>query len=639
MPLNPPQVGPLSVCSTSVVMQYQLAGAQIRLFVDETAHSLGTASSAEQVMDLPGGLMLQQGARVTATQSLNGEVSQPGIAVVVQGTGGQPSSPQPHPDSHIYSCAGNVFLAGVTPGSTVDVLSGGTVLGSADSPDGNCLVVLSSAVPTLTALAARAATCGHAPVTATLPAGDPPPVTTSERLPAPVVGSPVMRCVQSLRLDAIVPGARVTLRRGDGTTQAWQIGVRSWTITLAKPLQEGENLTLVQEFPLCGVTGDVLRVRVAPLSVPVPRIVSPAWCSGRVLVANLVPGATVVFLDPAGTELGRSGAPGTSAQFTLIQPHTRFQVQQEVCGVRSASSNFADSGSDNLARPSPVMVTPLLACQTEVKVTGQVEGGITEIWSQSRAMIGWRQAEGPDTVVRVSALQPGEFIQANMVTCAGQPAESAQVRVRGVAEIGAPAIRPAAAGDTSVTVTNLDVGARLELFVDGAFVTAVTVTADPLAVPTTMALQPGQRVHARQGLCSQWQKGADIGVTAPPASPAMPTQQLKASKMIIHNCSTNHRPVHIWRLQSNGPHDDIGSLDPDYDDSGTCPAGVETLTVPFPDGHQYMVVAVDPDNTGCEGQNDPLMIACQRSVYPFLITGSGTGQVISWQVDSDGIPQ
>jgi hypothetical protein len=33
MPLNPPQVGALSVCSTSVLMQHQLAGAGITLLV------------------------------------------------------------------------------------------------------------------------------------------------------------------------------------------------------------------------------------------------------------------------------------------------------------------------------------------------------------------------------------------------------------------------------------------------------------------------------------------------------------------------------------------------------------------------------------------------------------------------------
>jgi hypothetical protein len=277
----------------------------------------------------------------------------------------------------------------------------------------------------------------------------------------------------------------------------------------------------------------------------------------------------------------------------------------------------------------------LFACQTLVKVTGQVEGGITEIWSDRRAMIGWQQATGPEALVRVTALQPGEVIQANMVTCAGREASSAQVHVSGVAEISVPAVRPPVAGDTSVTVTNVNIGARLDLYVDGAFVSAVNpVTADPIAVPATMSLRQHQRVHARQGLCSQWQRGPDVAVEAAPVTPPPPpAQQFTASKMIIRNCNTNHRPVHIWRLLENGSPTEIGTLAPDYNDTGTCPAGVEALEVTFPAGHRYLVVAVDPDNPGCNGQNDPLTLACQRSLYPAVITGSDSGPVLTWQVD------
>jgi hypothetical protein len=47
--------------------------------------------------------------------------------------------------------------------------------------------------------------------------------------------------------------------------------------------------------------------------------------------------------------------------------------------------------------------------------------------------------------------------------------------------------------------------------------------------------------------------------------------------------------------------------------------------VAFPAGHQYLVIAVDPDNTACNRQNGPRMLACLRSLHPAVITGSASG--------------
>jgi hypothetical protein len=140
MPLNPPQVGRLSVCSTTVVMQHQLPGAEVTLLKDSLSFPLGRAKSVWEVMKLPSGMNLTRDDRIFATQSLNGETSPVGINSIVEGTGPTASLPRPHPDSHIYVCAGNVALGGMTPGTNAEVLIGGSVVGKALAHEGAAIV-------------------------------------------------------------------------------------------------------------------------------------------------------------------------------------------------------------------------------------------------------------------------------------------------------------------------------------------------------------------------------------------------------------------------------------------------------------------------------------------------------------------
>jgi hypothetical protein len=301
MPLNPPQVGRLSVCSTTVVMQHQLPGAEVTLLKDSRAFPLGLAKSVWEVMRLPSGMNLTRDDRIFATQSLNGETSPVGIPSIVEGTGPITSLPHPHPDSHIYVCAGNVALGGMTPGTNAEILIGGSVVGKALAHEGAAIVELSTGVPSASSVQARGTTCGQQPVTVTLPRADPTPLDQFERLPAPSFGSPLMECVTWLRIDAVVPGATVFLTRGDGSEQRWAFATRSWLVPLARPLQNGEPLTLRQEFVLCRISGERARGRVERLAVGVPKLTSP-WCTGRVTVTNLTPGATVIFFASNGAE-------------------------------------------------------------------------------------------------------------------------------------------------------------------------------------------------------------------------------------------------------------------------------------------------------------------------------------------------
>jgi hypothetical protein len=625
MPLNPPQVGRLSVCSTTVVMQHQLPGAELTLHTATDSFPLGTAGSVWEVMDLPPDLSLVRDDRLVATQSLNGETSPPSTHSIVHGTGPSPGLPHPHPDSHIYACAGYVGLGGMTPGATAEVRRGGTLLGTGLAHEGAAIVKLSNSVPSSPGLQARAITCGHSPVTVTLPPGDTAPIDQTDRLPAPIFASPMMECVEWLRIDGIVPGATVFLTRGDGSGQKWGFVTRSWLVRLARPLEEGERVALRQEFDLCKIGGHEIERDVGPLVVGKPKLASP-WCAGRVVATDLIPGATVVFFKADGTEIGRSGASGTACQFTVQQPNSvTLFARQELCGVLSDKSNSVDAGTDpdiDLTPPNPVIIEPVFACHTRVRVKGQVKGGVVEIWSHSRGMIGWRHSMGPETSVEVPALLGGEKIEAHAVTCSMQSDSSPVVTAQPVGDLQSPEIAtPLHEGATTVSVRPVKVGAQVDVYVDGRFVNGRVAEADPLELPVPR-LVSGQQVQARQHLCGKVRAGESATVVSAP--PPTPKPKEGFSQLVVFNCHTEHRTVTVWLLDHTaGTTTRVGALEPNYDDWGSCPAQGEPLEVEFPDGHVCEIVVVDPGALNCNGQDDPMVGACRRLSGLVFLGSSG----------------
>jgi hypothetical protein len=238
-------------------------------------------------------------------------------------------------------------------------------------------------------------------------------------------------------------------------------------------------------------------------------------------------------------------------------------------------------------------------------------------------MIGWRHAIAVETIVGVTSLLPGEPIEAHAVSCAGQDATSAVVVTEGIGDLLDPRVEaPLHSGTRTVRIHQVQVGARLDVYVDDAFAGGLTVTSDPAEVTLPEALVAGQRVHGRQGICNQWRSGEPEVVTTAPATP--PPAARGFGKVVILNCHTWQRTIEVWSLDhTTGSVTKAGSLHHNYDDWGTCPAAGEPLEVELDDGHEYEIVFVDPEAIGCEGQDDPMVLACRRDVLPIIGSTSG----------------
>lgn len=620
MPLNPPTVGRLSECSQTVVVSQQLPGSTVTLYHNTRDLPPYHAKTVWEVFTLPPTVTLTRDDRVVATQSLGGETSPPSIHSIVQGAGPAPSSPQV--GAHIYQCAHHVLLTGMTPGTLVEVWDGTINLGSAVAHEGAAIVALSEGVPSNAQLEARAHVCGHAPVLTTLPPSTPLPFHSTGRVPAPWFGTAPMDCVEWIRIDGVYPGATVVLERGDGSWQSWGFCTASWLVQLTSPLQDGEPLSLRQEFPRCELTPDEYRTTVGPLRLATPGL-SSAWCTGRVNAHSLQPGATVVFFDENGSELGRSGAPDAWAQFTLHQPHSlKIGARQELCGQVSPNSNLVDSQIPSQP-PQPEIIGPVFECQTSVLVHGQSPpGGEIEIWSHQRGRIGHRWGMGKEARIKVTGLVAGEVLQAHAVTCDGKDAMSPDEPVGGFGDLQLPVIQgPVYEGDQVIRVSDLVADALVSVTVNGVFATSIQATGVRAEVNLPRALSVGDEVEARSTFCSQTRE-SHVATAQPRPSP--PPQQMPGySQVKVYNCHTSHHPLEVWVLDyTAGTTSHVASLDHQYDEWGTCPVEGDPVEVDLDDGHAYEIIMVDVGGDLC-GVNDPMVAGCRRQVVTVLGSTNG----------------
>lgn len=125
-----------------------------------------------------------------------------------------------------------------------------------------------------------------------------------------------------------------------------------------------------------------------------------------------------------------------------------------------------------------------------------------------------------------------------------------------------------------------------------------------LLIPVGGPARPNPDVQHRCTGTSQQQPA-----TPPATEPTVPT----ASKLLLYNCHTDRRSVHVWVYDfTAGTREERTTLSHHYDSTGSCPAaGIEPFELELQEGHVYQVVAVDPGNVGC-GLNDPEVVACQR---------------------------
>ena len=158
MALLPPRViGPLSECSSRVRVQGHLTGSNVTVYADGVQVGHGMASWPDQTFALTTPLAAGQQVTSTQTVGMDTSIASPEAVDV------QAKPPVIGPVgflSHLNQCGECVWLEGLVPGATVELLDGTAVIGNGESYDGNARFHLTTALaPGMDIKANDAITC------------------------------------------------------------------------------------------------------------------------------------------------------------------------------------------------------------------------------------------------------------------------------------------------------------------------------------------------------------------------------------------------------------------------------------------------------------------------------------------------
>ncbi|WP_043345533.1 DUF1326 domain-containing protein [Belnapia moabensis] len=355
-------------------------------------------------------------------------------------------------------------------------------------------------------------------------------------LPPRVIG-PLSECSGSVRVQAHLTGATVTIF-ADGAVVA--TGVASWsdqTFPLSVPLSPDQNVTATQTVGMetSPASPEAVQVQARPPTIgPVGFRSHLNQCGECVWLEGLVPGAKVELRDGA-TVLGSGESYDGNARFHLATPLAlgiAITAQQTACGIAGSVTNGPPVDvvvEKQRTLPTPVVQSPLRECERKVTISNIVHGAQVTLMRSAgpnlQACFGldslWMGVNPP--------LALGETISARQELrgrCNLKSADADPVTVQDNTPVPvANVVPPLCDGSTTVVLSGLVMGARVRILADGAELglaeSPVDGTYDFLVPP----LGGGAMITANQELCGEWSLPGP-GVPVDKAPSALPTPKL-----------------------------------------------------------------------------------------------------------------
>ena len=511
MSLLPPTVSePISECNGSVIVSGQRVGATISIFSGTTHIGGDVAFWGTQLHQLP--FPLNPGDLVFATQTLDGETS-PDVPqedrVQVQPVPADMSSAYVHMYSHVYRCGQCLRVCSAVPGARVEILANAVQRGADTATHGFAHIDLSPATDNGDVLQVKQIACGVEGPTLEVPAESLNVPNEKPNLPRPKISKALRACDRAITVTNLVPGAHVIIERSSGPTHHGCSPVGTWSAVGIPELQEGETVTVHQEFLACKVKSDTAEVIVeAATPVPVPVVSSPI-CEGttKVRVRQLRPGALIRILVD-GNVVGEANASSTTEVFQLgngVSAGNRITASQNVCDNWSDQSEAVVVSSAPSSITKPSIPGPLNACASAIYVENLTPGakvifrdGVTRV-PRSASQLVWSTA----AVIGVDpALMPGEKIILSMDSC-GAHADSEPMTVEPVMDqfrppqIGVPVFTNA----SWLPIYNTIPGATVEIAINEVWTYAIVATRTSLTAQVD-PLPESTGIRVRQRICA-----------------------------------------------------------------------------------------------------------------------------------------
>lgn len=319
-------------------------------------------------------------------------------------------------------------------------------------------------------------------------------------------------------------------------------GTASWsdqTFPLTASLTAGQQVTAMQSVGLdtSPPSPEAVEVQAKPPVIGTVGFRSHLnQCGECVWLEGLVPGAKVELMD-GGTVLGNGENYDGNARFHLSTPLTAgmdIKAQQTACGTPGVVTDGppVDVLVEKLQTlPTPVVQTPLRECERRVTVSNVVHGATVTLMRSAGPNLQacfdldslWMGVNPP--------LALGETISARQELrgrCKLKSADAAPVMVQDNTPVPvANVVPPLCAGNTTVVLSGLVMGARVKILADGAEIGMAESPVDGSYDFLVSALIGGTTITAIQELCGEWSTPG-AGVLVDPAPASLPKPKVHA---------------------------------------------------------------------------------------------------------------
>jgi hypothetical protein len=494
LPVLPPTVHErLARCGTHVYVSGLITDADVVLTINGFDHH-HVATGASHTFVVPS---LSDGASVRAKQDDGSGFSNDSPNIIVEEVDLPPVA-APQLPGQVGWCSHCVLVTGCVPGCEVELLQGGTTVGTATANRGGavCMGVKlgrrdeqKSGV-----LSGRMIVCGQPGGLASTPIVNDPP------LAKPVVGGPLYGCQRIVPLSQLQQGNRVRLETGTGTNlgafcTCWNaVNVRVLHELVvgekvrAQPFWDGD---LCKENGPWSEWGDVVAPDEGITPVLLPALIET---DQLIRVDNQIPGAELrVLIRDSETspevEFGpRPANESGDLEVALAEPlkaNQQVSVIQELCGHKEQSEWLTVVPLPPVVL-APVVLPPLYACAGRIQVSNLHPGATVRVFQDGFPVgIGWSGMSSSLSIAANPGLVAGKQVHAVQWVGDMESLPSAPpVIVQSLTDLHPPRIlEPVAFGESRVWVSGVSPGARVSIRSAGVLLGEAFASESIVSVP------------------------------------------------------------------------------------------------------------------------------------------------------------
>ncbi|NND63238.1 MAG: hypothetical protein HKN48_08595 [Flavobacteriaceae bacterium] len=422
--------------------------------------------------------------------------------------------PQVGPDLpvEVGNCSQCVKVWGCVPGSKIEVLQAGNVVGSAtaDRHGQRCVPVDLRHQDEI--LYARMIVCGEeSPLSST-------PIVNYDNIPKPEVGSPLYGCQTIVPVSEILKGTRIRLESDTtGSLGSFCSCWNSANVRVGAPLVVGHKIRAQgywdQNDCLQDGPWSEWRDVITPDEGITPVLLEALIENDQVIrVQNQILGAEInVYIaasdDPADMAAATIFGPRPASdeqEIALNEPLVAGQivwVDQTLCGVTYASNEVEVLPLPPEIHP-PTVLAPIYECSGKVTVTNLHAGALVRVYQDGFPIaVGWAGTSNTLTMNVAPGFYVGGAITAFQWVGGQQSDVSNTVIVESLEELHTPRIlSPVTLNDNCVWVSGVSPGATVAIYMGGMIIGEVQSSESIVKVPTNNITGP---VSVKVSLCDQ----------------------------------------------------------------------------------------------------------------------------------------